>query len=191
MDGGIGPAGMQSRGSEIGPRSFEVSRLVIVRLFSFLKPSVALHRKVGPGDVFLITIRDGFQEPVHFCFRPADTTLPKLEDTPTLLEQFGSVSKVSFHILVEFQSPEFFASSRGCGISAAKVSVPETAMNENADVVAGKHHVWPTWKLPRMQSIPEAMPMEQLPDLHLGRCIASANSGHHPRPDLFTDYIHD
>jgi hypothetical protein len=159
MDGGIGPAGMQSGGSQIDPRSYEVSRLVIVRLFSFLWPSVALHRKVGPGDVFLITIPDGFQEPVHFCFRPADTTLPKLEDSPSLLEQFGSVPKVSFHILVEFQSPEFFASSRGCGISAARVSVPKTAMNENADVVARKHHVWPTWKFSRMQSIPESVPV--------------------------------
>jgi hypothetical protein len=149
------------------------------------------HRKVGPGDVFLITIRHGFQKPVHFCFRPSDTTLPKLEDTPPLLEQLGFVPKVSLHILVEFQSPEFFASSRGCGISAARVSVPEAAMNENADVVARKHYVWPTWKLPRVQSIPEAMPMQQLPDLQLGRCIAAANSGHHARPDLFADYVHD
>jgi hypothetical protein len=69
--------------------------------------------------------------------------------------------------------------------------MPEAAMNENADVVARKHYVWPTRKPPRMQSKPEAMPMEQLPDLHLGRCIAAADSGHHPRPDFFTDYIHD
>lgn len=149
------------------------------------------HRKVGPGDVFLITIWHCFQKPVHFCFRPADAALPKLENTPTLLEQVGFVPEVSFHVLVEFQSPELFASLRSCGIPTAWVPVPEAALNENADFVTGKHHVWPTWKLSRMQSIPEAMPMQQLPDLHLGSCIAAANSGHHARPDFFTDYVHD
>jgi hypothetical protein len=139
----------------------------------------------------LITIPHGFQKPVHFCFRPANTALPKLENTPPLLEQLSFVPEVSLHVLVEFQSPELFASPRGCGIPTAWVPVPEAAMNENADVVARKYYVWPTWKLPRVQSIPEAMPMEQLPDLHLGRCIAAADSGHHPRPDFFTDYIHD
>jgi hypothetical protein len=108
-----------------------------------------------------------------------------------LLEQLGFVPDVSLYVLVEFQSPEFFASSRGCGIPTAKVSVPKAAMNKNADVVARKHDVWLTWKLPRMQSIPEAVPMQQLTDLHFGRCIAAANSGHHPRPDFFTDYVHD
>ncbi|MOA66229.1 hypothetical protein D3C78_1929110 [compost metagenome] len=64
-------------------------------------------------------------------------------------------------------------------------------MDENAKVVASKYDVWPTWKLPRMQSIPEAMLMQQAPDLHLGGCIAAANTGHHPRSDFFTDYVHE
>lgn len=116
----------------------------------------------------MITIWHGFEKPVHFRFRSADTTLPKLEDTPPLLEQLCLVPEVALHVLVEFQSPEFFASSRSRGISAAGVSVPEASMNENADVVARKHNVWPTWKIPRVQSIPEAMLMQQLPDLQLG-----------------------
>lgn len=139
----------------------------------------------------MITIRHGFQKPIHFCFGPADATLPKLENTPILLEQFGSGSGVSFHILVEFQSPEIFARPRSCGISTTLMSVPEAALNENAELVTWKHHVWPTRKLSRVQSIPEAMPMQQLPYLQFGRCITAANAGHHPRPDFFTDYVHE
>lgn len=153
--------------------------------------SLARLRKFGPGDVFLITIPHGFQKPAHFCIRATDTTLPKLEDTPSPLEQLDSVTGISSHVLVEFQSPEFFTSPRSCGIPAVRVPVPEAAMDENAKVVARKHHVWPTWELSKMKSIPEAMPMQQLPDLHLGERITAANSSHHARPDFFTDYVHD
>lgn len=69
--------------------------------------------------------------------------------------------------------------------------MPEAAVNENADVVAREYDIWLTWKLTRMQAIPEAMFVQQLPDLHLGRCVAATNGGHHARPDLFTDYVHD
>lgn len=71
------------------------------------------------------------------------------------------------------------------------MSMPETAMDENAEFIARKYDVWPTRERPTMQSIPEAMPMQQLPYLHFGRCITAANAGHHPRPDFFTDYVHE
>lgn len=69
--------------------------------------------------------------------------------------------------------------------------MPEAAVNENADVVARKYDVWLTWKLSGMQAIPEAMPMQELSDLHLGRCVAATYGGHHARSYLFTDYVHD
>lgn len=41
-----------------------------------------------------------------------------------------------------------------------------------------------------MQSIPEAMPVQQLSDFHLRDCIAAPDTGHHARPDFFADYVH-
>ena len=69
--------------------------------------------------------------------------------------------------------------------------MPEAAMNEYADPVARKHYIGSPWKLPRMQAIPEAMSVQQLPDLHLRGCIAAADAGHHARPDFFADYVHE
>lgn len=139
----------------------------------------------------MITIFDRIQDPADFSFWSADATFPQFKDPPTLLKQQGSVPEVSFNVLVKLNSPELFASSRGSGIPAAKVSVPEATMYKNAEIVAGEHDIWTTGKLLRMQSIPKPMTMQQFPDLQFGRCIAAADSCHHPRPDLFTDYVHD
>jgi hypothetical protein len=42
-----------------------------------------------------------------------------------------------------------------------------------------------------MQPISEAVFVQQLSDLHLGRCVTATYGGHHARPHLFTDYVHD
>jgi hypothetical protein len=169
--------------------------LVSFETFLFLHPRSRVlgsrNNEIRPRDGFLITIRDRVQDPYDFSFRLANSAFPELEDTPSLPEQLVFVPNVSRYILVEFQLPEFFSSSRCCGISAARMPVPKAAVNKNTEVVARKHDVWFAWKLPRMQAISETMPVQQLPDLHFGRCITAANTGHHPRSDFFTDYVHD
>lgn len=147
--------------------------------------------KLGPCHEFLITIRDRFQQPVHVRFRTACSTFPELNDAPSKLQQFVAVSEIPFHVLLELQTPEVLPSGRGGGIPAPWMPVPETAMNEYADAVAGEHQIGSSRKLPRMQTIPEAVPMQQSPNLHFRQRVATANPGHHARPDFFADYIHD
>lgn len=61
--------------------------------------------KAGPKYVFLITIRDYFQNLLHLCFRHAYPALPEFDYSPALLEQLVSVPEIMLHILVEFGLP--------------------------------------------------------------------------------------
>lgn len=65
--------------------------------------------KAGPKYVFLITIRDYFQNLLHLCFRHAYPALPEFDYSPALLEQLVSVPEVMLHILVEFGLPAWGA----------------------------------------------------------------------------------
>ncbi len=69
--------------------------------------------------------------------------------------------------------------------------MPKAAMNENADPMARQHHIGLSRKIFSMQAIPEAMPMQQLPNLYFRGRIAAADASHHARPDFFANYIHD
>ncbi|BBH35642.1 putative uncharacterized protein [Pseudomonas sp. St290] len=64
-------------------------------------------------------------------------------------------------------------------------------MNEDADTVTREYDIGFAWKISLMQAIPEALPMKQLPDLHLWQCIAAADARHHSRPDFSADYVHE
>lgn len=128
---------------------------------------------------------------MHVRFRTACSTFPELDDAPSKLQQLVPVSEIPFHVLLEFQTPEVLSSGRGSGIPTPWMPVPETPVNEYADAVAGENHIGSARKLPRMQAIPEAVPMQQSPNLHFRQRVATANPGHHARPDFFADYIHD
>lgn len=69
--------------------------------------------------------------------------------------------------------------------------VPEATMNEDADTITREHDIGFAGKISLMQAIPEALPMKQLPDLHLWQCIAAADARHHSRPDFSADYVHE
>lgn len=71
------------------------------------------------------------------------------------------------------------------------VSMPEAAMNEYADPMARKHHIGFSREIFWVQAIPEAMPMQQPPNLHLRGSIAAADASHHARPDFTANYVHD
>lgn len=139
----------------------------------------------------MITIRDRLQQPVNLCFRPAYPALPEFDYSPALLEQLVSVSEVSLYVLVEFRLPEVLARFGGRGVPAAWVPVPEATMNEDAYPVTSQHYIGFAWKILLVQAIPEAMPMQQTPDLDFRRCIATTNASHHARPDFFADYVHE
>lgn len=138
----------------------------------------------------MITIADRFQDPLQSRFWPAYSAFPKLHDPPTLLQQLVTVTDVACDVLGEFLLPEVCSGLGGGGIAAAGMPVPVASVNEYADLVTSKHYVWSSRKAAMVQPIPEAMPMQQLPDFHLRRCIAAADASHHARPDFFADYVH-
>lgn len=148
-------------------------------------------RKRGPGDVFLITIRHRLQKPVQPCLWPPDPALPKLDYPPSLIEEQSTITGIPCDVLCEFLLPEAFTSARRRGVAAARMPVPEAAVNENAKPVTGKHQIRPPRKPLLVEAISEAMPMQQSPYLHFRSCVAAANARHHARPDFFADDVHE
>lgn len=93
--------------------------------------------------MFFITIADCLEEPEHFCFRPLDSALPEFEHPPSLIEEQGAITGIPCDVLSEFLLPEAFMSTRRCGVTAARMPVPEATVNENAEPVTGKHQIRP------------------------------------------------
>lgn len=86
--------------------------------------------------MFLITILYCVRQPVHFRRRSADSALPKLENSPAQVKESRPILEVSAYVLVEFRLPEFGAGLGRSGVSAPGMPMPETAVNENAKVIA-------------------------------------------------------
>lgn len=115
--------------------------------------------KGGPGDIFLITIRHGFQKPAHLCLRPTYPALPQLQHSPPHGQQGILVPGISGDVLVKFALPEFRAGTGDSRKATAGMPMPEAAMHENAEAIARKHQIRLSWEVLLVQAIPEAVPM--------------------------------
>lgn len=123
------------------------------------------------------------QDSRNFCTAPrANFALPNDSDTPTRLGEIAYVSRVPFHILTKLFVPEFRPSRRRRRIATARVTMPETAVNEDNCSPFRQYDIRPTRKMAPVKAKPQALRMERSPkgDFWLG--IRSAYPSHHPGP---------
>lgn len=85
-----------------------------------------------------------------------------------MIEELSTITSVPCNILRKFLLPEAFTSARYRSVTASRMPVPEAAVNEDADSVTGKYQIRPAGKILLMKAVPETMPMQQPPHLHLG-----------------------
>ena len=112
----------------------------------------------------------------------ANDALPNYSDTPTRLGEIAYVSRVPLHILTKLFAPEFWPSRRRRCIATTRVTMPETAMNEDNCSPFGQYDIRPSRKMAPVKAKPQALRMERSPkgDFWLG--IRSTYTSHHPRP---------
>ncbi len=76
-----------------------------------------------------------------FLERMLQGAFPDYAHAPSKSEEHSCMPSVAIDIPLEFMPPEVFVGLRGGCISAAFMSVPETAMNENHSLVLGEYKV--------------------------------------------------
>ena len=115
----------------------------------------------------MITIADRFRKPVHAGLGTSNAALPQLNDAPPKGQQLLLYPSVARNVLFKFGLPEIMAGFGSRGVAAARVPVPEAAVNKNAEPIAREHQIGPSRKILLVKAVSEALPMEHASNFHL------------------------
>ena len=125
-------------------------------------------------------------------FLPPDRALPDCGNPPAGVEEPINRPSVPFDIAFELLPPEVHVRLRRRCVTAAGMSMPVAAVNEDGSAVAGKNDVRATWQLPYVQSVAKPRSMQETPDRQFGLRVPTTIGGHHPRTHFRRDDIsHD
>lgn len=106
------------------------------------------------------------------CFASArsNNALPNYSDAPICLDELAYVSRVSFNIFSKLFIPKFGSSRRGRCITAARVTMPKAAMNEDNCSPFRQHDIGPARKMASVKPKAQALCMKRSSegDLRLG-----------------------
>ena len=105
--------------------------------------------------------------------------LPDSGHTPAKSPECLHVSPVAINIAQEFLLPELLVGSRGSGIAAAFVPMPEAAMDEHHRSVLWEHKIRGAGQLSDMKSIAKSSGEKKRSKGSLRPSILSANARHH------------
>ena len=111
--------------------------------------------------------------------RMLQRALPHGGHTPAKRPKRLHVSPVTVNIAQEFPLPELFVGSRGSGIAAAFVPMPEAAMDEHHRPVLREHKIRGAGQLSDMKSIAKSSGEKKRSKGPLRPSILSANARHH------------
>lgn len=123
------------------------------------------------------------------CIWVARLALPDDQRRPTQLLEPVRFLRISCNVRGELRRPEGRVAGRRGRESAAWVSVPEAAVDEERDARTWKHDVRPTRQASGVQPESQAAGMEIAPDRHLRCGIGTPDSRHHPRARRLVDGI--
>ena len=105
--------------------------------------------------------------------------LPDDGHTPAKSPERFHVSPVAINIVQEFPLPELLVGSRGSGIAATFVPMPEAAMDEHHRPVLWEHKVRGAGQLSDMKAIAKSPGKEKRSKGSLRPSILSADARHH------------
>jgi hypothetical protein len=88
--------------------------------------------------------------------RLRELTLPDDDGAPAKYLQARQSSLVPLPVVVKLALPEVLARLRLVRKAATRMAMPEAAMNEHSDLVAGENHIGLPWQSPIVKSEPVA-----------------------------------
>lgn len=137
------------------------------------KPALVF-RRVGTKPA--IKIGDGTRQ-----FVAAQRAFPHRRDPPAALPQGIPVSAVTVDVRCELLGPEGLVRRRGRAPVAARMPVPEAAVDEDGCTVPRKDEVRPPGQSPVVQTESVTEPVEGAAQPKLRPGVRRTDAGHHPR----------
>jgi len=125
----------------------------------------------------LFDLRDGCHKALS-----AEGTFPDDRDPPARLKQLLAMSLVACDVPGKLCLPEIRACRRGGGILAARMTVPEAAVDKADSAMLGKDQIRPSGQPLVMQSVAESARMQRLAQRQLWPGILAPDASHHSRP---------
>jgi hypothetical protein len=102
-------------------------------------------------------------------------TFPDDQDAPTEADKLIDLSIVPIAVLLDLALPEVGIRPWKPEIPATTVSMPETSMNHDHDVVPWKNDIGLSRQILLVEAIAKSTPMKTAPDLQLRRSILCAD----------------
>lgn len=107
------------------------------------------------------------------------TTLPKDEDPPAFLSQIFNILVISDDILCKFLLPEIRPGGWGTGVMTIGMSVPETAMDKNDQIIFGQDNIRFSGQILSMQSKAKSTSVQKASHSDFRLCITALDPSHH------------
>ena len=114
---------------------------------------------------------------------------PDHQHAPACIGQCFRRPRIADDIRAELERPEILIGFWSRGVAAARVSVPETAMNKDHRLSARESDIWSAGQTFVMQPEAQALSMQPAPKRHFGLRVSSPDTRHHPAADFWRDYI--
>ena len=108
-----------------------------------------------------------------------ESALPNPEHSPASFMQVFFNQFITSGIGHKFLPPEFGIAFGGCSKAAARMAMPKTAMNENAEPVAGKNEIRFAGKFFDMHSKTKSQSMKISAQCQFRACVFAFDASHH------------
>lgn len=115
---------------------------------------------------------------------------PYNENLPAQSLQKLVISNVTGHIGLEFSLPEFDVAAGNSGLSATRMLMPETSVDEDDGFVTGQNNVRLSRKVFAVKAKTVSQGMKQAAYDHLGLCVFAPDGCHVATSLFFAESIH-
>jgi hypothetical protein len=97
---------------------------------------------------------------------------------------------VAFAVPKQLSLPIIHSRAWNSALTAIRVKMPKTAMNEDYSFPLVKHKIWNTWQLSHMQTISKAQSMQETANQEFWFGILALDAAHVFASPLTTNSIH-
>lgn len=111
-------------------------------------------------------------------------TFPHYQNCPASCLKLSSVACIPVYVFVELLLPKILASRRHRRISAASMTMPEAAMDEDYSAMFRENNIWSAWQLFRVHAKSEADAMQHGSQSQFRLSIAPPDARHVPAPSF-------
>lgn len=146
-----------------------------------------------PLDYITGSCPDFFSQPLKTgsaYLNSFQSTLPQNDHVPSGCYQFGHVAPVACDILLELAPPAVRVGCWRGTVSAAGMTVPETAVNEDGHLPLGQDDIRAARQILDVQAVSEALSVQESSHHHFRAGVSGPDPCHHSRSGFPINHIY-